>query len=131
MECILVDSDLQRPRRVHGHAPAHFRIYLGLQSETRGNIRASAHLGCQENDLSPVASPAEHAPASPPLPLLGASLLSLSPSTTPDRHVSVWGGAYLATCPYLLSYLKCQAGRFERRAGRFECRVGWFECKVG
>ena len=49
---------------------------------------------------------------------------------TPDRPVSVWGGAYLATCPYLLSYLKCQAGRFERRAGRFECRVGWFECKV-
>eukprot|EP01046_Picozoa_sp_COSAG06_P073898 COSAG06_NODE_22334_length_726_cov_15.159490_1_plen_136_part_00 len=29
---------------------------------------------------------------------------------TPDRHVSVWGGAYLATCPYLLSDLKCQAG---------------------
>ena len=37
--------------------------------------------------------------------------------TTPDRHVSVWGGAYLAICPYLLSDLKCQAGRFERRAG--------------
>ena len=52
-------------------------------------------------------------------------------STTPDRHVSVWGGAYLAICPYLLSDLKCQAGRFERRAGRFECRIGWFECKVG
>ena len=28
--------------------------------------------------------------------------------------MSVWGGAYLATCPYLLSDLKCQAGRFER-----------------
>ena len=56
---------------------------------------------------------------------------SRRPITTPDRPVSVWGGAYLAICPYLLSDLKCQAGRFERRAGRFECRIGWFKCKVG
>jgi hypothetical protein len=39
---------------------------------------------------------------------------------TPDRPGPFWGGAYLATCPYLLSDLKCQVGRFECRVGRFE-----------